>query len=356
VSASALRVSDFYCDRKSNASRPSPKPTPQPQWAIGDWQDELLAARARGAITHLECNVGVYLSRRAINVTGEVKGRWATIAKIASNIGAKIDSKGGCSVVSRALASLQRAGLLRLTRRFNAPSDILLLQAECKCSQKQTDSVLQTPSLTESGNFDEERAHNRPLIVLDDEMRKIAIDAKVDDWAIEDQFKRFLVKNKDTRLINPKAAWSGFCKKYERPAWLDWEGYSQWCPELWTIAVKTFPDERAAERYFYKALKRREMKRKGKGKPKPIGNAAGWWRAVCKAYVPEEPAERRQKESIRAAHPGPEWHDAFPGSTNWRTESKHNSRRSDGMEYDAWNGFWRKPDGEGDFVGESTDD
>jgi hypothetical protein len=158
--------------------------------------------------------------------------------------------------------------------------------------------------------------------VLDDETRKIAIETNMDEWAVDDQFKRFRALNRNTRLRRPKDAWAAFCKKYKRPAWLDWEGLAQWCPELWAIADRTFPDERAAERYFYKALKRREMKRKGKGKPRPIGNVAGWWEAVCKAYVPEEP--RQQNQSA----PRPD------GATNRRPE-KHNGRR---------------PDGEGGFV------
>jgi hypothetical protein len=328
--------------------KPTPSPNAEPkQWLRGECQDAIFAALARGTITPFELAVGVALSRFADNKTGKA---WPSTRAIAEKVGAKVDARGLSRGVSRAIATLKREGLLQVTQRYNT-SSIYVLKVGLDLPQESgqtrlrspANSVKGTPPMTESGKSFE--GSTKPTMVLDDEMGKIAIEAEMDDWAIEDQFRRFLVLNKNTaRLHHPKAAWKRFCERYKRPTWLDWDGLPQWCPELWTIAIKAFPDERAAERHFYKALKRRDMRRKGKGKPKPIGNVAGWWKAVCKAYVPEEPTDRRQRESIRLTHPAPEPREQKKDDkAGWRPDGQKTGWRTEKLPH-------KRPDGEGGFI------
>ena len=108
----------------------------------------------------------------------------------------------------------------------------------------------------------------------------------MDDWAVEGQFKQWITGNekKGVRLHHPKEAWRGFCKKYKREIGRDFEGNPEWCPELLTIAVgNDIPGEREAVRWFYKALKKRELMRKGK-KREPVHNVVGWWRVASKGW------------------------------------------------------------------------
>jgi Helix-turn-helix domain len=289
-------------------AEPSPAPSPKrpprndvrtKRWRRGEWQDALFDTLESGALTHLEFAVGMHLSRRANNETGEC---WPSIRTIAQKVRAKVDKRGGCSSISRAIAKLKRLGLLEVRQRLNSSSFYTLMSGDSPSVETgtprlegPTNSVKGIPPLTESENSFEGRADNHPPIVLDDEMRKIAVESEMDDWAVPDQFERWLVLNKDTRLHHPKSAWAKFCEKYERQIGRDFEGYPEWSPELRDLALANgIPDEREAVRWFHNALKKRERGRKGK-KREPIRHVVNWWKISSKGWH----MDRRQQDRAR---------------------------------------------------------
>jgi hypothetical protein len=278
-----------------------PKKAKPKRWFRGEWQDALFDMLESGPLTHLEFAVGVYLSRRADNETGEC---WPSIRTIAGKVHARVDSKGGSSSVTRAIAKLKKLGLLQVRQRLNisnfytlTPLDSPAVDPGTPPLQRRTISVKRIPPLTESGNSFE--GATKPTIELDGEMRSIAIDSKVDDWAVEGEFKQWITGNekKGVRLHHPKEAWRGWCKKYKREIGRDFEGNPEWCPELLTVAIANgIPDEREAVRWFYKALKKRERMRKGK-KREPVHNVVGWWRVASKGW--HEDHDRQEARRAR---------------------------------------------------------
>jgi hypothetical protein len=143
--------------------------------------------------------------------------------------------------------------------------------------------------LTESGNSHKGRADNRPPIVLDGDMRKIATEGRVPEYDHQAWFDRWLKTNGDKRIVNPKSAWRAWCKTYKRDS-RDFEGNPTWTPELLAIAVKAGMPASEAERDFWRQVARSQRKRK-------IRYVIRWWSARCKAYKPEPKPEPKMAEA-----------------------------------------------------------
>jgi hypothetical protein len=210
----------------------------------------MLAALARDAITPFEFAVGVALSRFADNKTGKA---WPSIRAIAEKVGAKVHPRGKASGnargVSKAVAALKREGLLAVTQRYNT-SSVYLLKGGLDlnggsgqtCTAMQTNSVSITPPMTKSGISYNGRGDNRPPIVLDGEMRKIAIDEGVPEYDHRAQFDKLLAGDKPR---NPKAAWRAWCNKCKRDS-RDFEGNPMWGQNYQTSPSK--PESLGARR------------------------------------------------------------------------------------------------------------
>jgi hypothetical protein len=107
-----LKLTDRPSARSGYAQ--SDRPAGATHWAQGEWLRAVLAARRRREIGQLAVIVAVALAGFADNHTGE---SWSSIKRIAEEIGAKANWRGDCSAVSRALAQLKSAGLLRIASR-----------------------------------------------------------------------------------------------------------------------------------------------------------------------------------------------------------------------------------------------
>jgi hypothetical protein len=90
-------------------------------WPQGEWLRAVLAARRRREIGTLAVSISVALAGFADNHTGE---SWSSIKRIAGEIGAKTNWRGDCSPVTKGLAQLKRAGLLRIVRRGHMRSSL----------------------------------------------------------------------------------------------------------------------------------------------------------------------------------------------------------------------------------------
>ena len=83
-------------------------------WRRWEWQEALMDALARREITARAFATGIALSLFADNRTGESRPSVATIAK---RIGTPIYKDNDSRTVRDALAALERAGLLDISRR-----------------------------------------------------------------------------------------------------------------------------------------------------------------------------------------------------------------------------------------------
>jgi hypothetical protein len=92
-----------------------------PHWPQGEWLRAVLAARKRREIGPLAVIVAMALAGFADNHTGE---SWYSIKRIAEEVGVAVNKRGDCSPVSRALAQLRAAGLLRTSSRGHMRSSL----------------------------------------------------------------------------------------------------------------------------------------------------------------------------------------------------------------------------------------
>jgi hypothetical protein len=94
---------------------------PSSHWRQGEWLRAVLAGRKRREIGPLAVIVAMALAGFANNHTGE---SWYPIRKIAEEIGARVNKRGDCSAISRALTQLKAAGLLRTSSRGHMRSSL----------------------------------------------------------------------------------------------------------------------------------------------------------------------------------------------------------------------------------------
>jgi hypothetical protein len=94
---------------------------PSSHWRQGEWLRAVLRARRRREIGPLAVVVAMALAGFANNLTGE---SWYPIRKVAEEIGARVNKRGDCSAVSRALAQLKAAGLLLISSRGHMRSSL----------------------------------------------------------------------------------------------------------------------------------------------------------------------------------------------------------------------------------------
>jgi hypothetical protein len=100
------------------------------RWRWWEWRNALLDGLRNHEIDATALAVGVVLSVFADNLTGASR---PSIAAIANRIGGKVDKNNDCRTVRRGLAALERAGLLKITRRGHMKPNLYL--PICKLSE-----------------------------------------------------------------------------------------------------------------------------------------------------------------------------------------------------------------------------
>jgi len=277
----------YYDDSLRPSTDPEPAPTLTPRRARGtrEWEswryrDMLIELRKRGAIDWQALGIGVVLSSFANRNSG---GKcFPSIEAIAKKAGLKVDDRGQCRVVSRALAQLKNAGAIEIERRFNGPN-AYFLKGE---ALDHGSPVRLDHGVLANMTIQQDHSHVRKPIILTEAMKARGA-KKIPVAELQAEFKKMLAYYEDRRPIRSQKsavmAWSMWvADKFDDAK--DKDGHPIWTAELLAVANKSgkFSGEHEAKRYFLHAVA------KSLRKKKPVRSVKMFWVAVVRNYEPRD--------------------------------------------------------------------
>ena len=238
----------------------------------------LIELRGRGAIDWQALGIGVILSSFA-NRNGGGKC-FPSIETIAKKAGLKVDDRGQCRVVSRALAQLKNAGAIEVERQFNGPN-AYFLKGEVVDSGSPVPLDSGVPA---NMTIQQDQSHVKKPIILTEAMKARGA-KKIPVAELQAEFRKMLAYYEARKPIRSQksavTAWSMWvADKFDDAK--DKDGHPIWTAELLAVANKSgkFSSEHEAKRYFLHAVA------KSLRKNKPVRSVKMFWGAVVRNYEP----------------------------------------------------------------------